>query len=157
MFTKRFFSILFAAGLTVWTGCLSVKLSAAEPAMTVYKTKTCGCCGKWVEHMRTNGFTVNVKEVESMDETHRQFGVPDKLVSCHTGIIAGYAVEGHVPAAEVRRMLKEKPKAKGLAVPGMPMGSPGMEQGPRKDTYFVLLFDEKGETKEYQKYPLKQP
>ena len=155
--TKRLFSFFVAAVLTGGFVLMNESLKAAEPAMTVYKTKTCGCCGKWVEHLRTNGFTVNVKEVESMDETHRQFGVPDKLVSCHTGIIAGYAVEGHVPAAEVRRMLKEKPKAKGLAVPGMPMGSPGMEQGPRKDTYFVLLFDEKGETKEYQKYPLQQP
>lgn len=132
-------------------------LSAAEPVMTVYKTKTCGCCAKWVEHLRTNGFTVEVKEVEGTEEIRRQFGVPEKLASCHTGVIGGYAVEGHVPAVEVRRMLKEKPKAKGIAVPGMPMGSPGMEQGPRKDTYFVLLFDEKGESKEYRKYPLQQP
>ncbi len=130
---------------------------APEPAMTVYKTKTCGCCGKWVEHLRANGFTVNVKEVEGTAEVRKQYGVPDQLASCHTGVIAGYAVEGHVPAAEVRRLLKEKPKAKGISVPGMPLGSPGMEQGPRKDPYSVVLFDEKGGTREYQKYPLTRP
>lgn len=132
---------------------LTAGITAAEPPMTVYKTKTCGCCGKWVEHLRANGFTVNVKEVEGTEEIRRQFGVPDKLASCHTGVIAGYAIEGHVPAAEVQRLLKEKPKAKGISVPGMPLGSPGMEQGGRQDTYFVLLFDDKGEYKEYQKYP----
>jgi len=130
---------------------------APEPAMTVYKTKTCGCCGKWVEHLRANGFTVNVKEVEGTAEVRKQYGVPDQLASCHTGVIAGYAVEGHVPAAEVRRLLKEKPKAKGISVPGMPLGSPGMEQGPRKDPYSVVLFDEKGGAREYQKYPLTRP
>lgn len=147
---KHLIAMCMAAGLT-W---LSGGLKAAEPPMTVYKTKTCGCCGKWVDHLRANGFTVNVKEVEGTAEIRKQTGVPEKLASCHTGVIAGYAVEGHVPAAEIRRMLKEKPKAKGLAVPGMPLGSPGMEQGPRKDTYWVLLFDENGGYKEYQKYPL---
>ncbi len=122
--------------------------------MTVYKTATCGCCGKWVEHLRANGFTVDVKEVEETQSIRKKFGVPERLASCHTGVVGGYAVEGHVPAAEVKRMLKEKPKGKGIAVPGMPLGSPGMEQGPRKDTYFVLLFDETGQTKEYQRYPL---
>ena len=150
MMTKGLLACVMTAGLTLLTG----GLAAAEPPMTVYKTKTCGCCGKWVEHLRANGFVVNVKEVEETESIRRQFGVPEKLASCHTGVISGYAVEGHVPAAEVRRLLKEKPKGKGIAVPGMPLGSPGMEQGPRKDTYWVLLFDETGAYKEYQKYPL---
>jgi hypothetical protein len=144
--TTKYILSMFIAG-----GCLM--MSAAEPAMTVYKTKTCGCCGKWIEHLRANGFTVNVKEVDATEEARKQFGVPDQLASCHTGVVGGYAVEGHVPAADVRRLLKEKPKAKGISVPGMPLGSPGMEQGPRKDPYSVLLFDEKGGVKEYQKYP----
>ena len=132
---------------------LTAGISAAEPPITVYKTKTCGCCGKWVEHLRANGFTVDVKEVEATDGVRRQFGVPEKLASCHTGVIAGYAIEGHVPAAEIHRLLKEKPKGKGISVPGMPLGSPGMEQGGQVQTYSVWLFDEKGDTKEYQKYP----
>lgn len=131
----------------------TMRLAAAEPPMTVYKTKTCGCCGKWVEHLRANGFTVNVKEVAGTEEIRRQFGVPEQLASCHTGVIAGYAVEGHVPAADVRRLLKEKPKGKGISVPGMPLGSPGMEQGPRKDPFSVMLFDEKGGSVVFQKYP----
>jgi len=147
MITKSILTI--AAGLALLAGG-SV---AAEP-MTVYKTKTCGCCSKWVDHLRANGFTVVVKEVEGTAEIRKQFGVPENLASCHTGVIGGYAIEGHVPAAEVYRLLKEKPKAKGISVPGMPLGSPGMEQGPRKDTYWVYLFDDKGGAKEYQKYPL---
>jgi hypothetical protein len=155
MIAKHFLRLFLAAGFTLVTSGLTAAPPATEPAMTVYKTRTCGCCGKWVDHLRANGFTVNVKEVEATDEIRRQMGVPDKLVSCHTGVIAGYAVEGHVPAAEVKRLLKEKPKAKGLAVPAMPIGSPGMEQGSRVDTYWVLLFDEKGGYTEYQKYPLR--
>lgn len=152
MFTKQ---LLFTGvGLAWLTGATMAAEPPVPQPMTVYKTKTCGCCGKWVDYMRANGFTVNVKEVEATDEIRKQMGVPDNLVSCHTGVIAGYAVEGHVPAAEVRRMLKEKPKAKGISVPGMPLGSPGMEQGPRKDTYWVRLFDAQGKSTEYQKYPL---
>ncbi len=147
MITKGVLSI--AAGLALLAG----GVAAAEP-MTVYKTKTCGCCAKWVDHLRANGFTVVVKEVEGTAEIRKQFGVPENLASCHTGVIGGYAIEGHVPAAQVQRLLKEKPKAKGISVPGMPLGSPGMEQGPRKDTYWVYLFDDKGGAKEYQKYPL---
>ncbi len=152
MIVKHIFPLLLAAG-SLLTGPLNGPLTAAEPAMTVYKTKTCGCCGKWVEHLRANGFTVNIKEVEGTEEIRRQFGVPDQLASCHTGVIAGYAVEGHVPAADVRRMLKEKPKGKGIAVPGMPLGSPGMEQGPRKDPFSVVLFGDKGGPVVFQKYP----
>ncbi len=152
MIVKHIFPLLLAAG-SLLTGPLNCPLTAAEPAMTVYKTKTCGCCGKWVEHLRANGFTVNIKEVEGTEEIRRQFGVPDQLASCHTGVIAGYAVEGHVPAADVRRMLKEKPKGKGIAVPGMPLGSPGMEQGPRKDPFSVVLFGDKGGPVVFQKYP----
>lgn len=127
-------------------------MSAAPPTLTVYKTKTCGCCGKWVEHMRANGFKVIVNDVESTGEYRRKYGVPEKLQSCHTAVVNGYSIEGHVPAAEIQRLLKEHPKAKGLAVPGMPAGSPGME-GNRQEAYSVVRFDEGGMLSVYQKYP----
>jgi hypothetical protein len=129
----------------------SLPSHAAAP-ITVYKTKTCGCCGKWVEHLKANGFAPVVKDVESTDEYRRKYGVPDQFQSCHTAVVGGYAVEGHVPAAEILRLLKERPKAKGLAVPGMPMGSPGME-GSRREAYSVLLFTAGGGASVYRKYP----
>src|SRR4051794_21208914 len=102
-------------------------LRAADTTVHVYKTPTCGCCGKWVEHMRAKGFKVEVTEVENTGENRRKYGVPEELASCHTAFVDGYALEGHVPAADVHRLLKTRPNAKGIAVPGMPMGSPGME------------------------------
>jgi hypothetical protein len=123
----------------------------ATPLMTVYKTPTCGCCAKWVEHLKTAGFRIKVVEVPSTAEARAKAGIPEKFASCHTGVIDGYAIEGHVPAADVKRLLKEKPAAKGLAVPGMPMGSPGME-GPYSDAYSVLLITANG-SKVFQKYP----
>ncbi len=131
---------------------LATGLAAAPPEMTVFKTKTCGCCAKWVEHMRANGFKVIVNEVESTAPYRNKYGVPERLQSCHTAIVRGYTLEGHVPAADVHRLLKEMPTAKGLAVPGMPMGSPGME-GPRSDAYSVLLFGVDGRVTVYRKYP----
>ena len=125
---------------------------AAGPQVIVYKTPTCGCCGKWVEHLKANRFEPVVKEVPSTAEYRRQYGVPDKLLSCHTATVGGYTIEGHVPAADIHRLLKTRPKAKGLAVPGMPLGSPGMEAR-RRDAYSVLLFHADGRTSVYQKYP----
>lgn len=127
-------------------GLLAVALlNAAPPPMTVYKTPTCGCCAKWVEQLRAAGFKVTVKEVASTAMARKDAGIAEKYGSCHTGVIAGYAIEGHVPVADIQRLLKEKPKARGLAVPGMPMGSPGME-GPYKEAYSVLLVNDEGST-----------
>lgn len=120
--------------------------------ITVYKTATCSCCSVWVNHLRENKFTVKVIEVESTAEYQKKFGVTNALRSCHTATVGGYTIEGHVPASEIQRLLKEKPKAKGLAVPGMPIGSPGMEVGTRRDAYSVLLFDSEGKTTVYQQY-----
>jgi hypothetical protein len=125
---------------------------AASPEMTVFKTPTCGCCGKWIEHMKANGFDVKVTDVPSTAEYRRKYGVPEKFRSCHTAVVNGYAIEGHVPAADVQRMLKTRAKAKGLAVPGMPIGSPGMEQGTKRQAYSVVLFDENGDASDFQKY-----
>ncbi|TFW09358.1 DUF411 domain-containing protein [Oxalobacteraceae bacterium OM1] len=124
---------------------------AAAPVVEVYKSEGCGCCEGWIEHLRKAGFTVNAHDVPSPGDYRKRGGIPDDLGSCHTGFVQGYAIEGHVPAAEIKRLLAEKPKAKGLAVPSMPLGSPGME-GPRKDPFDVLLVQADGSTKVYKHY-----
>jgi hypothetical protein len=129
--------------------------AAAKPSMIVYKTPTCGCCGKWVEHMRANGFDVKVNEVQSTAEYRKKYGVPERMASCHTGVVNGYTVEGHVPAADVQKLLKQRPKARGIAVPGMPIGSPGMEQGPGRQAYSVILFDDQGNLTQFTSYAAK--
>ena len=121
--------------------------AAAAATLVVTKTATCGCCKHWVEHMHKAGFEVEVHEVEDVTPTARRLGVPDKLRSCHTSQIAGYAIEGHVPAADVKRLLAQKPKAVGLTVPGMVVGSPGMEVPGRSEPYQVLLIMKDGTTK----------
>lgn len=114
--------------------------------MTVYRSPTCGCCGKWVEHMKKNGFAVKDVVTEDMDTLKGERGVPKELQSCHTALVGGYVVEGHVPAADVADLLKQKPPTAGLTAPGMPMGSPGMEMGGAKAPFDVLEFDKRGKT-----------
>ena len=122
-------------------------------AMEVYKTPTCGCCGKWVEHVKTAGFTPAVHELADLSDVKTKAGVPANLQSCHTALVAGYVIEGHVPADVIQQLLRERPKIAGLAVPGMPIGSPGMEQGARVDPYEVIAFTEDGKTSTYAKRP----
>lgn len=124
----------------------------AAPVVEVYKSATCGCCGKWIDHLRAAGFTVRAQDVSEPARYREKFGVPEALGSCHTATVGGYALEGHVPAREIRRLLAERPKARGLAVPSMPPGSPGME-GPPPQPYAVLLFDERGRTTVFARYP----
>lgn len=143
----------FLRSVTAVALLAAAQLSAAGPPMTVYKTRTCGCCAKWVEHVKANGFDVSVKEVPNTAQYRRQFGVPEEFGSCHTATISGYAIEGHVPAVDIQQLLKSRPKAKGLAVPDMPIGSPGMEQGSRRQSYSVVLFQADGRASEFQKYP----
>jgi hypothetical protein len=115
-------------------------VAAAEgPAVTVWKNPNCGCCGYWVDHLRQNGFTVSVVETAAMQPVKDHQGVPSELHSCHTAEVGGYAIEGHVPADAIRRLLAERPAGRGLAVPGMPIGSPGMEGG-TPEVYKVWLF-----------------
>jgi len=111
----------------------------------VFASPTCGCCGAWVDHMRKNGFEVRVEHRNDLLAVKRELGVTPELSSCHTAVVGGYVVEGHVPADLVRRLLEERPDVAGLAVPGMPVGSPGME-GPRSEPYRVLAFDAEGRT-----------
>jgi len=142
----------FIKTLVAIPSAMAVRLIAATPVIQVFKTPTCGCCSNWVKHLRANGFEVTVKDVPDTAEYRSKYGVPDKLLSCHTGVVEGFALEGHVPAAEIHRLLKERPRAKGLAVPGMPMGSPGME-GSVSQAYSVILFDNEGRTSVYKTYP----
>jgi hypothetical protein len=121
--------------------------AASAPTIAVIRDVGCGCCLNWVSHLRQAGFAVIVREsAQRFTETR---GVPPSLRSCHTGMVGGYMIEGHVPAADVQRLLKERPAIAGLAAPGMPMGSPGMEQGGRVDAYDVLAFDKAGKTSVY--------
>jgi hypothetical protein len=120
---------------------------------TVYKNASCGCCGSWIEHMKRSGFDLTANNVDNLQPIKEKVGVPFGKGSCHTAEIGGYFIEGHVPAAEVKRLLIEKPKAKGLAVPAMHIGSPGMESGDHLDPYEVLLVHEDGSTSVYARYP----
>ncbi len=126
--------------------------AAPASVVDVYKSASCGCCGKWIAHMRANGFAVRAHDVAEPAVYRAKLGVPEALGSCHTATVSGYVLEGHVPAREVRRVLAERPKARGLAVPSMPPGSPGME-GPPPQPYAVLLFDAQGRTTVFARYP----
>lgn len=119
----------------------------------VFKNPDCGCCAGWVEHLKASGFKVEVTEVADTSQTRKKLGMPDKFGSCHTATVEGYLLEGHVPAADIRRLLQSRPKALGLAVPGMPVGTPGMEMGDRKDPYQVLLVARSGDSSVFSKYP----
>lgn len=128
--------------------------TAAAPVIEVYKTESCGCCKQWIKHLEANGFTVKATNVEDTSDYREKLGIAQKFGSCHTAKVSGYALEGHVPASEITRLLTEKPKAVGLAVPGMPAGSPGME-GSRKDEFDVLLVQRNGSSKVYKHYGAK--
>lgn len=132
---------------------LSINMAAhaASAVIEVYKSATCGCCEAWVKHLRDAGFTVNARNVDNPSDYREKYLIPNDLGSCHTAIVNGYAIEGHVPAADIKRLLTEKPKARGLAVPGMPLGSPGME-GPRNDSYDVLLVKQDSQHTVYKRY-----
>jgi hypothetical protein len=130
-------------------------LAAGErlPEVQVFKTPYCGCCSQWVTRMEEAGFRLKVNVVQDTGPTRRQHGIADALASCHTAVVAGYALEGHVPPAEVKRLLAMKPQAAGLAVPGMPQSAPGMEVPGARDPYDVLLVDRQGRTRVFASYP----
>ena len=117
-----------------------------QPTIQVYKTPTCGCCTKWIDSLRAAGFTVEATDMPDLTALKAVNGVPAKLSSCHTAIVSGYVVEGHVPAADLKRLLRERPSVAGLSVPGMPSGSPGMEHPDpsRHEAYDVLAFGPEG-------------
>jgi hypothetical protein len=118
--------------------------AVAPPEITVYHSPTCGCCKEWINHLKSSGFAVKSIEQEDLSEIKAEMGVTGKLASCHTAVVTGYVIEGHVPAGDIHRLLKERPKISGLTAPGMPGASPGMDTG--KDPYDVLTFDGRGKT-----------
>lgn len=128
--------------------------SHAQYSIDMYKSPTCGCCGKWADHLRQSGFEVIEHKRDDMTAVKAQYGVPNKLSSCHTALIDGYIIEGHVPAADVERLLKERPNIAGLTAPGMPMKSPGMQAvGQKPEGYDVLAFTHDGTTTVFHHYP----
>jgi hypothetical protein len=145
-------SIVYSRGLTrrraLWIVALALitpsgSAFAQTPTILVHKDPDCGCCAGWVRHLKDAGFAVSVEETKDLETVRRRLGVPADLTACHTAEIAGYVIEGHVPASAVRRLLKERPDATGLAVPGMPAGSPGMEGG-ASQRYDAILFGAAG-------------
>ncbi|WP_065754018.1 DUF411 domain-containing protein [Bradyrhizobium paxllaeri] len=123
----------------ILAGRIAAPAFAADPVITVYKDPNCGCCSGWVDHLRGAGFSVAVQNTDQLAQIRKQHGIPPELAACHTAIVSGYLVEGHVPAAAIQRLLTERPNAEGIAVPGMPVGSPGMEGG-MPQPYTVVLF-----------------
>ena len=124
-----------------------------QPSIEVYKSATCGCCSKWVEHLQGHGFKVRTTNREDLTELKTAHNVPRAVQSCHTAVVNGYVIEGHVPASDVQRLLKERPAIIGLAVPGMPVGSPGMEvPGVKMQAFDVLAFDKAGATRVFAKH-----
>ena len=124
--------------------------AVAGPAITVYKSPTCGCCALWVKHLEESGFDVSVRDTEALQAIKAEHGVGDHLASCHTALVDGYVVEGHVPAVDIRSMLESRPDIVGLAVPGMIVGTPGMEvAGQPAQSYQVLAFDREGRATVY--------
>lgn len=143
-------AILLAVSAITVTAVSARPVSPTLPEMTVYKTPTCGCCSKWVDHVKAAGFAVKTIDQPDLSELKADVGVTKALSSCHTALVGGYVIEGHVPAADIQRLLKEKPKIVGLAAPGMPGASPGMDTS--KDPYEVLAFDASGKTTVWAKH-----
>ena len=144
--------------LTLFAVCLCASpLNAVAdnpPSIEVWKSATCECCGNWVKHLEANGFAVKVNATDSaaLERLKAQAGIGSKLAACHTAKIGGYVIEGHVPATDIKRLVAERPEAIGLAVPGMPVGSPGMEQGSESEPYDVLLLNKEGTTEIFARY-----
>ncbi|MEQ9545608.1 MAG: DUF411 domain-containing protein [Marinobacter sp.] len=148
---KKAFGLAAAFGLST---LISTPLLAEGDAenIHVYKSPSCGCCSDWVDHLEENGFDVDVTETTDLNQIKIDAGLTPALASCHTAFVGDYVIEGHVPANDIQRLIADAPKAKGLSVPGMPLGSPGMEVGDRKDHYQVLMFNDQGQTKVFAEH-----
>lgn len=143
LITFSFLSV-FGIGLVALLN-LSPKDAIADEVV-VYQSRTCGCCQKWVSHLKNNGFKVKSEFLDDVTVAKNRLGVPMRMASCHTAVVNGYIVEGHVPASAIKELLAKKPAVKGIAVPGMPMGSPGME-GSHKEQFDVISFGDNGTQK----------
>lgn len=144
---------LFGAGMLAVAGSACAQ-TRATPSIQVFKTPTCACCDGWIRHLRQAGFETSVTVMPSLRSVRSSRGIPEALASCHTGLVGAYAVEGHVPADDIRRLLRERPQAVGLAVPGMPLGSPGMETPDGQvQAYETLLVLADGRTRVFARHP----
>lgn len=142
-----------ALGLMTALSFSTTALAAgAAQSIHVYKSPTCGCCTDWIKHLEDNGFEVDVTETHNLNPVKADAGLTPALASCHTAFIGDYVIEGHVPASDIHRLIAEAPRATGLSVPGMPLGSPGMEVGDQKDHYKVILFNAAGQTRVFAEY-----
>jgi hypothetical protein len=158
-FLARFASVAALASLaslvsaSAPTTRIQPDLGGAPPVrITVFKDPNCGCCKSWIEHLRKHGFEVAARDTSDVGAVKRAGRVPERLHSCHTAFVNGYVVEGHVPAPDIRRLLTDKPRIAGLAVPGMPVGSPGMEMGGRVESYDVIAFNRDGTTRVFARH-----
>ena len=150
---SRLIVIAFSVATLALFGAVAAQQKPAGTLVEVFKTPTCGCCSQWVEHMRKNGFTVRTTDLNDLTGIKKSRGVPADVQSCHTAVVNGYVVEGHVPPADVHRMLKEKPAIAGIAVGGMPIGSPGMESPYVKaEPFNVMAFTKGGATRVFAKH-----
>lgn len=148
---QNLIAVVIVIGLFPMAALSETGETAELESITVYKSPTCGCCSKWVRHLQDNGFEVEAINRSDMSDVKSEAGVPRQLASCHTAVIGGYVIEGHVPATDIKRLLEERPDVAGLTVPGMPMGSPGME-GHRQDKYEVLTFTRSGDATTFSRY-----
>ena len=148
----RFAGALILGSLVSASAPMAGETTTAAPKITVFKDANCGCCKSWVEHLREHAFEVVAKDTPDVAAVKRTGRVPERLYSCHTAFVDGYVIEGHVPAADIQRLLKEKPKVAGIAVPGMPAGSPGMEVPGRVDRYDVVAFNRDGSTRVFARH-----
>ena len=146
-------NFLYGAGAVSMLTTLPALAVAPAPEVQVFKNPRCGCCAAWVTHMRSAGFVVRVAEVHDATAERRRLGMPDRFGSCHSASVGGYVLEGHVPASDVKRLLGTKPRAVGLAVPGMPASAPGMDAPGRTDPFQVLLVDAAGQSSVFASYP----
>jgi len=150
---NRRHALVALLAVPVLTGALAGTAAAQGPRVVVHKNESCGCCKLWVQHLEKAGFSVQVVDVDNLGPIKERVGVPYGKGSCHTAEVGGYFVEGHVPAADIQRLLRERPQAKGLTVPGMPAGSPGMEvPAGQVDPYEVLLVAKDGSTTVYARH-----
>jgi len=148
---------ILLTAIAILIAACGAKTPGDQPTIEVWKSPTCNCCSKWIEYLRKEGFKVVAHNETAMNPLKAKLGVPQPLAFCHTGVVDGYVIEGHVPAADIHKLLADKPAARGLAVPGMPIGSPGMEQGDRRDAYETVLFTAEGTTQTFAEHGDRKP
>ena len=154
-FYSRYLKILAAGMISIAIALFFITISAAASGgldITVYRDPSCSCCAGWIDYLAAQGFHPKTVITEDMEALKHQQGVPSELVSCHTALINGYVIEGHVPADDIKRLLAEHPQLKGIAAPGMPIGTPGMESGDVHESFTVLSFDQQGDIKVFKQH-----